>query len=65
MLSVELVKVKDGWLWCSGMTGSMSRVGFDCYDRLVVENVKGGMGVLLVVKSSLQGVIDFSGSGLV
>jgi hypothetical protein len=44
MLSVELVKVKDGWLWCSGMTGSMSRVGFDCYDRLVVENVKGGMG---------------------
>jgi hypothetical protein len=44
MLSVELAKVKDGWLWCSGMTGSMSRVGFDCYDRLVVENVKGGMG---------------------
>jgi hypothetical protein len=26
------------------MTGSMPRVGFDCYDRLVVENEKGRMG---------------------
>jgi hypothetical protein len=44
MLSVELVKVEDGWLRCSGMTGSMPGVGFDCYDGLVVENVKGRMG---------------------
>jgi hypothetical protein len=44
MLYVELVKVKDDWLWHSGMTGSMSGVGFGCYDRLVVENVKDRMG---------------------
>jgi hypothetical protein len=44
MLYVELVKVKDDWLWHSGMTGSMSGVGFGCYDRLVVENAKDRMG---------------------
>jgi hypothetical protein len=44
MLSVELVKVEDGWLWRSGITGSMLEVGFDCYDRIVVENAKGRMG---------------------
>jgi hypothetical protein len=44
MLSVELMKVEHGWLWHSGMTGSMVGVGFGCYDRLVVKNVKGRMG---------------------
>jgi hypothetical protein len=44
MLFVELVKVEDGWLWSSGMTGSMPGVRFDCYDRLVAENVRGRMG---------------------
>jgi hypothetical protein len=44
MLFVELVKVEDGWLWCSGMTSSMPEVGFGCYDRLVMENAKGRMG---------------------
>jgi hypothetical protein len=44
MLSVQLEKVEDDWLWRSGMTGSRSGVGFGCDDRLVVENVKGRMG---------------------
>jgi hypothetical protein len=44
MLYVELVKVEDGWLWRSSMTGSMSEVRFGCYDRFVAENVKGRMG---------------------
>jgi hypothetical protein len=44
MLFVELAKIEDGWLWRSCMAGSMPRVGFGCYDRLVVENVKGRIG---------------------
>jgi hypothetical protein len=44
MLSVELAKVEDGWLWHSGMTGSLPEVWFGCYDSLVVENAKGRMG---------------------
>jgi hypothetical protein len=65
MLSVELAKVEDGWLWHSGMTGSILGVGFGCYDRLVAENVKGRMGNISVVRSSLHDLIDFSGRGLV
>jgi hypothetical protein len=30
MLFVELAEVVDGWLWHSGMTGSMPEVGFGC-----------------------------------
>jgi hypothetical protein len=44
MLSVELAKVEDGWLWHSGMTGSLPEVWFGCYDSLVVENAEGRMG---------------------
>jgi hypothetical protein len=44
MLSVELAKVENGWLWHNGMTGSVPGVGFDFYDRLVAENAKGRMG---------------------
>jgi hypothetical protein len=44
MLSVKLTKVEGGWLLHSGMTGSMSEVGFGCYDRLAAENAKGRMG---------------------
>jgi hypothetical protein len=44
MLSVELAKVENGWLWRSGMTGSMPGVGFHFYDRLVLENAKGRVG---------------------
>jgi hypothetical protein len=40
---VELAKVENGWLWHSGMTGSMPRVGFCCYDRLVAKIAKGRM----------------------
>jgi hypothetical protein len=43
ILSVELAKVENGWLWRSGMTGSMPGVGFCCYDWLVAKNVKGRM----------------------
>jgi hypothetical protein len=43
-LSMELEKFEDGWLWHSGMTGSLPEVGFGCYDRLVSENAKGRMG---------------------
>jgi hypothetical protein len=48
MLSMELVKVEDGWLWCSGMTGSMPGVDFGCYDRLVAGNGKGRVGNIAV-----------------
>jgi hypothetical protein len=44
MLSVELAKVEDGWMWHSGMIDSMLEDGFGCYDRLVVKNAKGMMG---------------------
>jgi hypothetical protein len=43
MLSVEMAKVEDDWLWRNDMTGSMLGVGFGCYDRIGVENAKGKM----------------------
>jgi hypothetical protein len=43
-LSMELAKVEDCWLRRSGMTGSMPRLGFGCYDRLVAENATCRMG---------------------
>jgi hypothetical protein len=64
MLSVELAKVEDDWLWHSGMTGRMPGIGFDCYDWLSQKMRRVGWGILLVVGSPLHGVIDFSGCGL-
>jgi hypothetical protein len=43
MLSVELVKVEDDWLWCSDMTGNMLEVGFGYFGRLRLENAEGRM----------------------
>jgi hypothetical protein len=37
MLSVELMEVGDGWLWCSGMIDSMPEVGHGCFGVFVVE----------------------------
>jgi hypothetical protein len=44
MLSVELAKVDDCWLWHSGMTGCMPGDGFGCYDMFMAESTKGRMG---------------------
>jgi hypothetical protein len=44
MLFVELTKVEDGWLWHNDRIGSMPEVGFDCFDKLVVEKVNDRMG---------------------
>jgi hypothetical protein len=44
MLFVELTKVEDGWLWHNGRIGSIPEVGFDCFDKLVVEKVNDRMG---------------------
>jgi hypothetical protein len=44
VLSVELVKVEDDWLWRSGMTGNMPEVGFVYFCRLGLENAEGRMG---------------------
>jgi hypothetical protein len=44
MLSMELVKVEDDWLWCSGMTGNMPDVGFGYFGRLGLESAEGRMG---------------------
>jgi hypothetical protein len=41
MLFVELVKVEDGWLWHSDMTGNKPRVRLGCFGRLFVEKAKG------------------------
>jgi hypothetical protein len=47
MLSVELAKVKDDWLWHNGMTGSMPEVEFGYFGRLGLENTKGRMGYIV------------------
>jgi hypothetical protein len=44
MLSIELAKVEDDGLWCSGMTSNMPEVGLGYFGRLGLENTKGGMG---------------------
>jgi hypothetical protein len=44
MLSVELAKVEDDWLWSSGMTSNMLEVGFGYFGRLGLENAKGRTG---------------------
>jgi hypothetical protein len=43
MLFVELAKVVDDWLWYSSMISNRLGLELDCFDRLVVENVKGKM----------------------
>jgi hypothetical protein len=43
MLFTELAKVEGDWLWCSGRIGSMPEVGFGCFGKLVVEEVKDRM----------------------
>jgi hypothetical protein len=43
MLSVELLKVGDGWLWRSGMTGNMLEVGIGFFGVFVVDKVKDKM----------------------
>jgi hypothetical protein len=47
MLSVELAKVKDDWLWHNGMTGSMPEVEFGYFCRLGLENTEGRMGYII------------------
>jgi hypothetical protein len=37
MLFSELVKVEDDWLWHNGRIGSMSKVSFGCFGKLVVK----------------------------
>jgi hypothetical protein len=43
MLFAELMMVDDYWLWHNGRIGSMPEVGFDCFDRVVVEEGKDRM----------------------
>jgi hypothetical protein len=43
MLSEELVKAVDGWMWHNGMIGIMPEVGFDCFGVFVVERSKDRM----------------------
>jgi hypothetical protein len=43
MLSVELVRVAVGWLWCNGMTDSMPEVELGLFDKLVVERARDNM----------------------
>jgi hypothetical protein len=43
MLFLELAKVKDGWLWYSGMIGNKSERGIDYFGKVVVETTKGTM----------------------
>jgi hypothetical protein len=40
---VELAKVERDWLWHNGRIGSMSKIGFDYFGKLVVEKVKDRM----------------------
>ncbi len=40
MLFAELAKVEDDWLWHNGRIGSMSKVSFGCFGKLVVERAK-------------------------
>jgi hypothetical protein len=37
MLVVELVKLKDNWLFYSDVIGNKPQVGLDCFDRIVAE----------------------------
>jgi hypothetical protein len=37
MLFAELAKVEDDWLWHNGRIGSMSKVSFGCFGKLVVK----------------------------
>jgi hypothetical protein len=43
MLFVELAEVGDGWLWCSGMVGSMPEVGLGYFGVFVLERVNDRM----------------------
>jgi hypothetical protein len=43
MLSVELTKVRNGWMWRSGMIGSTLEVGLGCFGLFVVEKVQDKM----------------------
>jgi hypothetical protein len=43
MLSVGLAKVGDGWLWRSGMIGSIPEVGIGCFGVFEVEKVRDRM----------------------
>jgi hypothetical protein len=36
MLFVELMKVGDGWLWCSGWIGNKPELGLGCLGKFVV-----------------------------
>jgi hypothetical protein len=40
MLSMELAKVVDDWMWRSGRIDNMPEVGLGCFDKLVLEKVK-------------------------
>jgi hypothetical protein len=43
ILSVELAKVVDGWLWHNDRIDNMSKVGFGCFGKLVVERANDRM----------------------
>jgi hypothetical protein len=43
ILFVKLMKVVDGWLWRSDITGNRLGLGLGCFGKLVVGNVKGKM----------------------
>jgi hypothetical protein len=53
MLFMELTEVEDGWLWRSGMTGSMPEVGFGRLNKLVVKKVKDKMGNIVGGEESI------------
>jgi hypothetical protein len=48
MLFVELAKVVDDWLWCSGRIGNMLEAGLGCFGKLTVERVKDRMESIVV-----------------
>jgi hypothetical protein len=43
MLSMELVKVADGWLWRNGSIDNMPEDGIGYFGKLVVEKAKDGL----------------------
>jgi hypothetical protein len=43
MLSVELAKVVDDWLWHNGRIDNMPEVGLGCFGKHVLERVRDKM----------------------
>jgi hypothetical protein len=60
MLSMELAKVADDWLWRNGMIDNMVEVGLGCFGKLVMERANDRIGNMAGGGGPLHGVVDFS-----